>query len=68
MLSPVLGLKTTTVMSAMFEISISVCPAPTLSIIIGLNPEYSKMRIVFRSELEIAPDAPRDAILRIYVP
>ena len=55
-------------MSAMFEISTSVCPAPTLSIIIGLNPEYSKTRILFRIELEIAPVAPLDAILRMYVP
>ena len=48
--------------------SISVCPAPTLSIIIGLNPAYSNTRKLFLIECAIAPVAPRDAILRIYVP
>ena len=62
------GLKTTTMISAIFEISTSVCPAPTLSIIIGLNPAYSKTRILLRNERETAPVAPLDAILRIYVP
>ena len=54
MLSPVFGLKTTTVMSAILEISTSVCPAPTLSIIIGLivgillfpAPDFSKSLLV----------------------
>ena len=54
MLSPVFGLKTTTIISAMFEISTSVCPAPTLSIIMGLNPAYSKTRILFRNDLDTA--------------
>ena len=55
-------------MSAMLDISTSVCPAPTLSIIIGLNPANSKTRILFRNEWETAPVAPLDAILRMYVP
>ena len=68
MLSPVCGLNATTVISDTFEMSISVCPAPTLSIIIGLNPAYSNTRKLFLIECAIAPVAPRDAILRIYVP
>nr|AIF06228.1 hypothetical protein [uncultured marine thaumarchaeote KM3_190_B07] len=55
-------------MSAMLEISISVCPAPTLSMIMGSNPAYSSTRILFRMDLEIAPVAPLDAMLLIYVP
>ena len=55
-------------MSAILDISISVCPAPTLSIRIGLNPAYSKILILFLTECAIAPVAPRDAILRMYVP
>jgi len=61
----VFGLKTTTVISAILDISTSVCPAPTLSIIMGLNPAYSKILILFRNERETAPVAPREAILRI---
>ena len=51
--------------SAIFEISTSVCPAPTLSIIMGLNPAYSKTLILFLNDLETAPVAPLEAILRI---
>ena len=68
MLSPVCGLNITIVMSAMLEISISVCPAPTLSMIIGSNPAYSSTRMLLRIDLETAPVAPLDAILLIYVP
>src|SRR5690348_9783233 len=68
MLSPVWGLKTTTVTSTTFSISTSVCPAPTLSIIIGLNPAYSKTLMLFRSDVDIAPVAPLDAMLLMYVP
>ncbi len=67
-LSPVFGLNTTTVISAILEISTSVCPAPTLSIIMGLNPEYSKILMLFRNERDTAPVAPLEAILRMYVP
>ena len=55
-------------MSAMLEISISVCPAPTLSIIMGLNPAYSNIRMLFLIDLEPAPTAPLHAILLINVP
>jgi len=54
----VFGLNTTTVISAIFDISTLVCPAPTLSIIMGLNPAYSKIRMVFLRDLETAPVAP----------
>ena len=52
----------------MLEISISVCPATTLSMIMGSNPAYSSTRILFRTDLEIAPVAPLDAMLLMYVP
>ena len=54
-------------MSAIFEMSTSVCPAPTLSIMIGLNPAYSSTRKLFLTECAMAPVAPRDAILLMYV-
>ena len=54
--------------SAIFEISISVCPAPTLSMIIGSKPAYSNRRTLFLIDLEIAPEAPLEAILQMNVP
>ena len=48
--------------------SVSVCPAPTLSSNIGSKPAYSKTRILSRTEVATAPVAPRDARLRIKVP
>ena len=57
-LSPVLGLKITTVKLTTFEISISSWPAPTLSTIIKSYPAASKIRIIFLSDLEMPPDAP----------
>jgi len=68
MLSPVCGLNTTTVMSAIEAMSTSVWPAPTLSTMTGSYRAYSRTRMQSRTDAESAPREPRDAMLRTYTP
>ena len=68
MLSPVCGLKTTIVTSAIAAMATSVWPAPTLSTMMGSKPAYSSILMLSRRDPAMAPVAPREAMLRMYIP